>query len=57
MSVTYAEQVNQTSGHEVLHTNSIVICYANARRFGKAVRSDSRHVCPFCKEQVFTFAS
>lgn len=55
MSVTYLEERNTRAGHEVLRTG-VVICYRQERRFGKAVPRELKHVCPFCEEQVFTFA-
>lgn len=57
MSVTYLEERNTHAGHEVLHSGGVVICYREGRRFGRALERDRRHVCPFCEEQVFTFAS
>ncbi|MCX6431442.1 MAG: hypothetical protein NTX29_01175 [Actinobacteria bacterium] len=57
MSVTYLERRNTRSGHEVLRNSGVVICYEQGGQFGKAVARQLLHSCPFCEEQVFTFAS
>jgi hypothetical protein len=56
MSLTYMESRNATAGHEVLRGSGIVICYRQGRQFGRPVADDLLHRCPFCSEQVYTFA-
>ena len=57
MSVTYLERRNTRSGHEVLRNSGVVICYEQGGQFGKAIARQLLHSCPFCAEQVYTFAS
>ena len=57
MSVTHLESRNTKLGHEVLRSSGLVICYREGGRYGHAVAADLRHHCPFCEEQVFTFAT
>ena len=57
MSVTHLETRNTKHGHEVLRSTGLVICYREGGRFGHAVADELRHICPFCDEQVYTFAT
>jgi hypothetical protein len=57
MSVSYMQDRNTRAGHEVLRNSGVVICYRERRRAGHPVRVASRHWCPFCRNQVYTYAS
>jgi hypothetical protein len=57
MSVSYMQERNTRAGHEVLRSSGVVICYRERRQAGQPVKVASQHWCPFCRNQVFTYAS